>query len=187
MLRRSLRRALLCGAAATAVVSWASVPAGAQVVSVVGGGVVQLTITLASPGLAPVLALTCAPDSFTVSGNTQVASIDVADQQDYIGPLAVTGSGGAPCADLERDFFGFITLSVNGSNQTGTVSCATLSGDYVRVGAAVTVQVAGGCVVNGFRVVITLIATGIFQPTQGDGIVTPVLQGQYTGPFAVFG
>lgn len=184
MLRLSRRRTLAgCVVALTAAVA-SMLPASAQVA---GGGAVQLTISIDAPGLAPVDALACSPVTFSVGGNTQVAAVDVSGQTDYVGPLAVTGSGSSSCADLERNFFGFITLSVSGSNHTGTVSCTSLAGDYIRVGAAVTVQVAGGCVINGSAVSITLLASGVFEPTQGNGVTTSVTQGLYTGPFALVG
>lgn len=184
MLRLSRRRTLAgCVVALTAAVA-SMLPASAQVA---GAGAVQLTISINAPGLAPVDALACSPVTFSVSGNTQVAAVDVSGQTDYVGPLAVTGSGSSNCADVERNFFGFLNLSVNGSNHTGSVSCTNLAGDYIRVGAAVTVQVAGGCAINAANPTITLLASGIFQPTQGNGVTTWVTQGQYTGPFALVG
>jgi hypothetical protein len=177
-------------AAAAAVVVGALVPAASATADPIVGpynaaaGVFSGSVNV-SPGI-PTVGKPCVAQ--TLSGLNATAVKAVAFNTvitGYTGSLQLTGSGASSCDSLALGQ-GSLSLAIPYTvGDTGsTIECPTLTGNYTRVGSILQVTINGACKVNNHDGgVITFLAVGLFRPSQGDGINTPVTQSTFAGVF----
>jgi hypothetical protein len=183
-MRARTRRVI--GTAATLAATVALALPTAAGATLLGGGEVVLTAQF-SPGIQP-LPAGCQAQSLTLNGNSQAAAFSVngASLPGYVGPLDIGGAGSTQCADLSHES-GTVTLAVTGASglTQNSVSCPAMSGGYVRVGPAVIASLAGSCTLSGqTEPIVSLIATGAFKPTSGDGVSSTITAASFTGAFS---
>jgi len=171
--------------AALMLVGGQAVPASAAV-AVMAAGELKVAVQITPPGIPPVIAGQCAPDSFTFSGGGQVASFLIGDVGAYVGPITLSGSGSSPWSDPERDLFAPVSVTVGpNSNFSGNVSCPLLTGSLIRVAMATELTVAGTCTLNGNDYNSVFVSVGVFVPDNEEGGITPITSGTYSGAFSL--
>lgn len=162
---RKVRRARIVGmAAALAVAVPLLAPTGAHADRAnVGGGAIHGTVDFDSPGLesACTSGVGFDVDGFAPSFvyNTVITG--------FVGAFRLTGRGFSECQPGSQVLrSGTLELTATGTGPTGSrLACATLSGQFERIGTVVTVNVGGDCIVNSYGLgTNTFIATLQFTP-----------------------
>lgn len=151
-------------AAALAVAVPLLAPTGAHAEKAnVGGGAIHGTVEFDSPGLESA----CVNGvGFDVNGfapsfvyNTVITG--------FAGAFRLTGRGFSECQPGSQVLrSGTLDLTASGTGPTGSrIECASLSGQFERIGTAVTVNVNGDCIVNSYGLgTNTFIAALQFTP-----------------------
>lgn len=149
-----------------------------------GGGFVTGAVDFEAPGVPP-LGADCIPTNFHFEGSSETAWVN-GSVRTYVGPLVLQADGGSACERASTGD-GWLSVSASGRNPVGDeLSCGSLDGTYTRAGGAVVITVAGDCTINGFNSFrINFVADGLFIPTDGGGIDTPVMTASFGGTFAV--
>jgi hypothetical protein len=161
------------------------VPPVSAAAAVMAAGELQVRVSI-TPGIAPITALQCAPDTFSFSGGGQVVSFLAGDVGDYVGPITLSGTGSSACSDALRDTFATVSVTVGpNSNFSGDVSCPLLTGSLVRVATHALLVLGGTCTLNGSPYTSAFVSTGEFAPDSGEGLTVPITGGTYTGAFSL--
>ncbi len=162
-----------------------------------GGGPLLATITYTTGGI-PIPPHACVPSSsFTLSGGSPAGVVVQLVNDEYVGPITVSGSGTTPCADSALEFgtmpAGSPVTIVGNSPVTGSsLACndiaRPLTGQYLRIGVHLHIALQGACSVNGSTPSFAIVAAeGELVPVPGTvpapGAVVP--QWQFAGAFAL--
>lgn len=181
------RRGILAVVAVAAAVSLVG-PPDVEAGTNLGGGVVSGAVTIAGTGI-PLGSEPCETTSFTFDTPTSTATGVVFNTviTGHAGGIKLSGSGGSGCENALTSTLTTMTLTADGTGPTGSrVTCATLTGNFIRVLTAVEVNIVGNCKVNNFGTgVVRFLATVAFTPTQGDGVNTRITKGNFAGNFEI--
>ncbi len=165
-------------------VTWSVAPDPTQPPNI-GGGPVEGSVTFTDSGVPPIGTTTCAPTTFRFEGISHSAWVNGSGTA-YVGPLEISAQGTG--CDTASSGAGDLAVTANGSSLLGSLSCASLHGQFTRVASDVTIVVAGDCTINEFEAFsVSFVAKGEFTPTNdGGGVTTPVTEASFAGGFTVF-
>lgn len=151
----------------------------------VGGGVVTGSLTYASPGLPPAVAV-CEPSSASVHLESAAMVVNTA-LVGYVGPITLDGSLTSGC-ESALSGNGSVTLAGSGSSPTESfIQCNELAGTFTRLSTTLVVTMTGGCSVNGLPISrVALRGSLEVVPTEPDaGLASRVLTATAEGVVVV--
>lgn len=190
---RIFSRRLLPVAAAAAAMLPGALPAHAANGANFGSGVATVTANFINGGL-PLFNAGCIPVNFYLVNGSATGVIANTVETTFEGSVPLNGMGSDPCAFLDREQVGAISInsfSVKDDMTNSTINCpGGLTGTYTRVGTHVQVDIfsplGSDCTINGWASGrVHFIAEGEFAPTSGDGVFNRVTSGSFAGAFAV--
>jgi hypothetical protein len=185
-MRRIARHLALALAALASVAATSVAPVRASSdLDTTGGGEFAIFLSYTQ---APntVLGVGCQPTAFTVSGGSQllvvsVTSVTTTGVYQYNGPVSISGSGSSTCEDAAEALSGSMTLAMSSVNGVDGLSCPSLAGAYVRAGLATLVEWQGTCTLQGLSFPVSFIGGAVYEPLQGNGVLTPVTYASLIG------
>lgn len=186
--RNRRRRVVFAGVAVVAGLgAWGPAPVDARYN--VGAGAVSGSVTIGGAGI-PLGDEPCEATTFTFDpGSTATGVVFNTVITGHAGGITLTGSGGSACENALTATGTTMTLTADGTGPTGSrVTCPSLTGAFLRVAAAVQVNLVGQCTVNNFSPptgAVRFTAAVTFVPTQGDGVETRIKKGSFAGTFSV--
>lgn len=180
-------RAARQAAVVLAIGSLLAVPTAADAGTNLGGGTIQGSVFLGGSGI-PTGSEPCEPTTFLFGPDSKATgSVFNTVITGHVGDITLTGGGGSACENALTSAGTTITVTADGTGPTlSRVTCPSLTGTFIRVAAAVEVNVVGDCTVNNYGTGrVRLLATSVFVPTEGDGVQTRITEGRFLGNFVV--
>ena len=167
---------------AMALVGLSPAPASA---TNVGGGSVTGTVAFTNTGGVPVATAPCRGTTFTLSGRATGIVLNTV-LSGHAGDITLSGGGGSTCENAGTAAGTSLTINAIGVGPTGSRVSCSLAGSFVRVAAAVLVDVSGSCSVNYHPAGrVRFLAEVVFTPTVGDGITSNIRAASFAGAFSV--
>lgn len=148
----------------------------------VGGGAVIGSVEFAPPGIPPAV---CEPSSSTWHMDSAAAVFNTV-LVGFAGRITVGGTGSSGC-ESSRFGDGIVALAISGFGPAqSTISCS-LDGSYMRVAAALVLNLSGECKINNHPVSRVTVVTSLsfVSTTVGGGVTTRTQKAAITGEFVV--
>ncbi len=150
----------------------------------VGAGTLSGKVEFTSPAEGiPGALKTCVPATAQVQATAPVVVVNTV-LTGFVGPVQITATGTSGCEKAEQGQ-GTLEIEAHGVGPTGSrLDCGPfpekpsqpkLTGVYVRVGAAITVQASGSCTINKFAISNVTFVSEIASAATKDDPSTPTV------------